>query len=245
MRTNTASSAIGAFAIGVSPVGVTWPGPTLLDTIISQYANSPTMMVLLSAANEWLDPTKDIEAFYSLIWNVDTAQGYGLDVWGRIVGVDRNVTISADPPYFGFRNGIEDWTPFNDEPFFDGQDVTNNFRLADDAFRTLILVKAMANIARTDAPSLNALLRRLFNGRGRAYVNDLGSMQMRFTFEFYLQPYELAILTQSGVLPHPTGVGVSILQAPGGGTFGFNEAGDAEPFGQGTFFSQENIIYVD
>lgn len=213
-------------------------------TIISQYANSPTLRLLIETANEWIDPAADIDAFYSLVWNVDTAEGYGLDVWGRIVGVGRNLTIASPPPYFGFETGTDSFQPFNSAPFWNGSPVTQNYRLSDNAYRVLILTKAMANIARTDIPTLNALLGRLFAGRGRAYVNDLGAMQMRFTFEFYLEPYELAIMTQSGALPRPTGVDATMIQIPSGGTFGFAESGAGSPFGSGTFLSQGAIVHV-
>ena len=76
--------------------------------------------------------------------------------------------------------------------------------LQDAPFKVLILAKAMANITDCSIPSINQLLRNLFSGRGRCYVNDLGNMQMRYTFEFYLEPWEVAVVKQSGVLPRPT-----------------------------------------
>lgn len=86
---------------------------------------------------------------------------------------------------------------------------------------------------------MNRLLQNLFAGRGRCYVNDLGNMRMRYTFEFYLQPWEEAIVTQSGALPRPTGVLASLIQVPVPNVFGFSEAGaSAAPFDQGVFYSE-------
>jgi len=213
-------------------------------TIISQYANSATLVQLITNFNGYLDPAADFDEFYNKIWNILTAEGIGLDIWGRIVGVGRTLTITTPPTYFGYEVGTPDFTPFNNAPFSDGQAVTQNFVLSDEAYRALILIKAATNIARTTSPVINRLLTQLFEGRGRCYVNSLGNMQMRFTFEFYLEPFELAILTQGNVLPRPTGVGVTLLEAPQGSTFGFNEAGDASPFGEGTFLSQGAIYAV-
>ena len=84
------SSAIGQFVIGKSPIG----GSPLLDfakTIISQYENSQTLYQLISNFHDYIDPTANIQAFYDLVWNVDSAQGWGLDVWGNIVGVSRTI----------------------------------------------------------------------------------------------------------------------------------------------------------
>jgi len=60
------------------------------DTIASQYANSPRLMLIIQELHNAIDPTKNIQDFYRLIWNLETAQGAGLDIWGRIVGINRN-----------------------------------------------------------------------------------------------------------------------------------------------------------
>lgn len=204
------------------------------ETIISQYSSAPSLVQLITNYAGYINPGPMIDQFYDLMWNVDTAVGYGLDCWGRIVGVGRQLTIPVDEDYLGFEGS--DQEPFNQAPFYAGTPATQNFTLTDGAYRQLILIKAAANIARTDIPTLNRLLRDLFPGQ-TAYVNDLGNMQMRYTFGFYLEPFQWAILTQSGVLPRPTGVGAYILQIPDDSTFGFAEAGNMQPFGQGTMFN--------
>lgn len=212
------------------------------QTILSQYSNSPTLVQLIQNMNGYIDPSADIDSFYDLIWNVDSAAGYGLDIWGKIVGLDngRILKITSAEIDLGFNEaGTASATPFGSGVFYSGNAATQNYSLADGAFRVLILVKALANICDGSIPSYNQLLQNLFAGRGRCYVNDLGNMQMRYTFEFYLQPYELAIMQQSGALPRPTGVLASIAQIPVPNVFGFMEAGtqSVAPFGQGTFFT--------
>lgn len=208
-------------------------------TIISQYGNSATITQLVRNMNTYLDPRADFDTFYDFVWNVETAQGFGLDIWGRIVNVSRELQIPPDPNFFGFSDALPGSYPFGEQPFYDGTPgATSTYRLADDAYRQLILVKALANISATNAPSLNQLLQNMFAGRGRCYVNDLGGMALRYTFEFDLTPYEFAIMTQSGALPRPAGVNASLFQStlP---LFGFSEAGvSAAPFGQGVFVPQ-------
>lgn len=209
------------------------------QTIISQFSNSPTIVGLVKNMNAYIDQTANFQAFYDFVWNVNTAQGFGLDIWGRIVDVKRNLTITAPTTNFGFQDGLTDYAPFGQAPFYAGFPATSTYTLSDDAYRTLILAKALANISATTSQALNQLLKNLFPGRGRCYVNDLGGMAMRYTFEFYLQPYEVAIVTSSGALPHGAGVSVTVLQVDLPHLFGFSEMGthDAAPFGQGTFFS--------
>lgn len=208
------------------------------QTIISQFANSPTLVQLIENMNEYIDPAADIQTFYDYCWNVDKAQGFGLDIWGRIVGVGRVLKIPASPPQIGFKNGPG--VPFNQAPFNGGIASTQNYSLSDTAYRTLILVKALANISDCSARSFNQLLQNLFAGRGRCYVVDTGAMTLRYVFEFALEPFESAIVLNSGVFPRPAGVQGFAMQVNAATTFGFN-GGSGQPFGQGVFNSMRNL----
>jgi len=208
-------------------------------TIISQYANSATLVELIRQENECFDPRVDFQQFFDYVFNVDTAQGFGLDILGRIVGVDRLLQIPNTLDLFGFNNSSvpPDWRPFGQGTFYSGMQLTSAFFLPDPAYRVVILTKALANIVEPTARGLNTLLRNLFPGRGRCYVIDLGNMAMQYTFEFdpILQPWELAMLIAT--LPHPTGVKVSVVSVSPDGFFGFQEAGDAQPFNVGVFYA--------
>lgn len=190
------------------------------QTIISQYANSPTIVQLIRSMNEYIDPSANIDAFYNLVWNVHTAEGYGLDLWGRIVGVTRNLNLPE---------GIDNPGGYFFEP--------GTYTLDDEYFRTLILVKALANITNCTAQSVNQLLTNLFAGRGRCYVRDTADMTMVYVFEFFLEPFEFAIVTASGAIPHPVGVQSTVFQVDTLNTFGFAESGQLQPFDQGTFYN--------
>lgn len=206
------------------------------QTIISQYGNSPTLVQLIKNFNQYIDPRKNIDAFYDMVWNLDTAEGFGLNVWGKIVGLEtgRLLKIPSDEVSFGFKQGAG--APFGQGTFRSGKTTSQTYSLSDPAFKTLIFAKALSNISDGSTPSMNKLLQNMFAGRGRCYVNDLGNMKLRYTFEFYLQPFEVAIITQSGAFPRPTGVLATLVQIPQGSTFGFRQGGGA-PFGQGTFFN--------
>lgn len=208
------------------------------ETVISQYSNSDTILRLVHNMAEYVDQRVNMNNFYNLVWNVDTAVGFGLDIWGNIVGVSRLLRLPSDDPIFGYINADDppDWFPFNEGIFNPGDQATQAYLLPDDAFRTLILTKALANIVATNAASLNQLLKNLFPGRGKAYVQDLGGMAMSFVFEFTLTSTEYAILTQSGALPHPAGVAYSVVVVPADELFGFAEAVAALPFDFGVFY---------
>lgn len=176
------------------------------DTIISQYANSTILYQLIENFDQYVDPNINISNFYNLVWNVDTAVGYGLDVWGRIVGVGRVLSV-AQGKFFGFAEATNiSADPFEQSPFYSGQVTTANFALSDEAFRTLIFAKALSNISDGSIPSINQILLNLFPGRGNCYVVDGLNMTMIYQFEFDLTSVEAAIVSQSGILPKPVGV---------------------------------------
>lgn len=209
------------------------------QTIISQYANSPTLVQLIHNMNEYIDPAANFEAFYNFVWNVNTAQRFGLDVWGKIVGVSRLLQIPNDAAYIGFKNSSipQDWKTFGHGALYSGATPSQAYILPDSTYRVLVLAKALANIVATTTPALNQLLRNLFPGRGRCYVVDLRGMAMQFVFEFALTPAEYAILATSGVMPHPAGVGYSIVVIPTDEYFGFAEAlPGVLPFDFGVFY---------
>lgn len=208
------SNAIGSFIIGVSPIGTINPFD-VWDTIISQYANSDTLTTLITDMSQYFDMTANFDNFFDMIWNVDTAQGYGLDVWGTIVGVSRTLQVASAGTYFGFEEQgatVDTFSPGGLSPFYSGQPATSNFQLSDDAYRTLIFAKALANICDGSIPSINQLLMNLFPNQGDCYVVDNQDMTMTFKFNLVLSPVQVAIVTQSNVLPVPVGVAATVQQ---------------------------------
>lgn len=211
--------------------------------MIRQYGNSPRITQLMANMNQYLKQDANIEAFYDVVWNIDTAQGFGLDIWGRIVGVSRNIQIPSTEENLGFKTGAatEDYSPWGQGTFYNGALATQNYALSDDAFRFLILTRALTNIVATTSPAINQALQNLFPNRGACFVNDLGNMIMRYTFLFDLNPWELAVLQSAGTLPRPTGVSAQIAVLPED-SFGFTS--DCQPWGQGTFIPSGATSYV-
>ncbi len=184
-------------------------------TIASQYGNSPTILSLIGSFNAAVDPSADIDNFLTHIWQVDTANGVFLDqVWGRIVGVSR--TIQTTPATL----------------------------LTDAQYIQLILLKALSNISVASCQAINRSKHTWMEGRGRCYVNDLGSMEIRYMFEFALEPFEIDIITQSGIFLRPAGVGGWMVNfVPP--VFGFSGMTDgAVPFGQAPFMPAANPYVV-
>lgn len=239
---------------------------------MKQYAASPVIQQLVADRktyfqNGWQDQ------FYNNVWNVDTAKGFGLDIWGRIVVIGRSLQISVIDRSFGYyeawaggssapvvagpivingraivlgsdtpRSTDDRVTPFDDAPFYNGIASTETYELSDEAYRRLILAKALANISDCSTPSLNRVLQYLFGGDGRrCYVQTNNRMSISYVFEFELSAVERTIAVYSGVIPRPAGVRLSIVQVNPSATFGFAE-GELQPFDQGAFFGDDGVI---
>ncbi len=180
--------------------------------LLSQYANSPVLRALLDDAHDVFDPTPNFDAFYNMIWNIDTAQGFGLDVWGRILGVGRVIQIpSPGGAFLGF-DGSDLAHTFGFGVFYGFGSSTDNFPLSDDYYRRLLLAKAAANITDCSIPAINALLTALFPAYAPVYVIDSGGMALIYHFGVTLNVVDYAIVTQTGVLPRPAGVSYTVEQ---------------------------------
>ena len=169
------------------------------------------MDAMILAFNAAMDQTENLSNLFDFIWSVQTAVGYGLDVWGRIVGVSRILSFPSGVAYLGFEEA-NSWTGFGQGGFYKGSGVSTNYILSDSDFRTLILAKAAGNISGGTTEEINEILLTLFPNRGACYVADNLNMSCTLTFKFALTPVELAIIEQANVLPIPCGVVVTISQ---------------------------------
>lgn len=203
------------------------------QTLVSQYANSPILRQLINDWNADIDPSTNFQDFYTNIWDPTTAMGYGLDIWGRIVGVSRIIKLTEPIGLvFGFRESFG-CQPFGQAPFYSPYSAAT-LTLTDTQFRELIMVKAALNISGCSASDINNALKSIFGYAGKCYVHTSGVMEMHYTFEFELTNDQTSILKYSGVFPAPSGVSVNFLQVDPLTTFGFLGSG-FQPFGQGTF----------
>lgn len=202
------------FPVATVPLGTVYFDPSIptdqtffdiRQTVLSQYANSPVMLRMIRAFSEWLDLGNRFREFYRLVWNIDTAEGYGLDVWGRILGVSRVLPVPTGE-YLGFEQQDEA-QPFGHGIFFRGANLTDGAFLTDDAYRVLLMAKAALNITDASVPSVNQILLTLF---GDGYVRDNLDMTMTYVFSAPLDPVETSIVLNSGALPRPCGVSATV-----------------------------------
>lgn len=202
------------------------------ETVSSQYQTSPSLLALVRGFNGLIDPETWIQDFYKRVFNVYTAEGWGLDVWGQIVAIKRSLELEGpDWKVFGFKG--QDCTNFNNGPFYNRQ-VTNTYVLQDNSYRLLIMCKAASNITDGTLADLNKIVNNIFKEQGRAVVLHIGTMKIRFLLYFHLTYANRALLLRDDVPPKPAGVGFDIYEIKPPITFGFKGTGGAN-FNRGVF----------
>lgn len=202
-------------------------------TVQSQYAASPHIRALVDSFWEAINPEADINEIYEKMVDPETAEGFGLDVWGRIVAIGREyIAVDEQFKYLGFKPVPETPNPrlnsLNNAPFY--RRVDGKVRLTDDAYRTYIFIKAMINLGDSTLASINKMLAFMFPETKIACLH-VDTMVMRLVIEGRISAASKQALLNLPWLP--AGVGLQLYQVitP---TFGFNGSG-LEPFNQGTF----------
>lgn len=205
----TSTTVPTAVDLGISAIAIS---PNIDSTLISQYAQSPVLTQLIDNLSEYFDQSANWNNFYQYVWNIDSAQNWGLDFWGKVLRVTRYLEIPVTGEYLGFQGagGSASGFPFDVGVFFDGATATQTYALPDATYRLLLYAKAFANICRTCIPVLNQLMRLLFPGLGDTYCLDNGNMAMTYYLGWSPTAVQLAIVEQSGAVPHPTGVAVTV-----------------------------------
>lgn len=187
--------------------------------IQSQYGASERILALAAGFQKHIDPHLDVDLFYDKMFNIYTAAGAGLDNWGLILQIPRLI----------------------DDP-----DTGAAITLDDEHYRLLLLYKAMANISASTAAAQNHLLEMLVNtgiaGFPRAaYVLETDTMVIRWVFEDYLNPLQLAVFKVAGTLARGAGVGWELYALNPVQVLGFDGSG-MHPYNQAPFAPDNSLI---
>ena len=179
--------------------------------MISQYANSPKFVALVDGLRAMFNNAKLIGDWYNIVYNLKTAKGFGLDIWGKILNQGcsfkyTNQTTGVVTEYYLKGEITVDGTTFSAEE-------------VEELYRKILFMKVISLITNATDKSLNELLQFYFDGR-RVYVIQYDTMKLRYVFEIAVNKLEKSIFT-SGLLPKPTGVGATFVYLPKNQYFGF------------------------
>lgn len=181
----------------------------LLRAIIWQYDKSPNLFSLVQRKQDWYNTEHALfwESWYDDVFNLLTANEFGLAVWALILDVPTFADNGASPsdyPAFGF-------DPYG-ESFTNGNFATggSGIVLPIDERRALLRLRWHQITTDGSIPSLNAAIADVF-GPGAGYIVDNNDMTIDYNFVTPISAPLQAVLETLDVLPRPAGVQVTIV----------------------------------
>lgn len=180
----------------------------LLQAILWQYEQADKLKSLAYAKQEWFDRThaEFWSNWYRDVFNIDTANAFGLSIWARILNISLGVDVEAQPLKIPFGFGSSNKN-FNNGNF--GRQRSSTQQLGLEQQRMVIRMRYFQLTTRNTIPEINQFLARIFGSYGLAYVYDGLDMTMTYFFGFVPDSQIQFILDNYDLLPRPAGVKVN------------------------------------
>lgn len=195
----------------------------LLKALLWEHNNADALTSLVSSKQAWYKTNQEDfwSSWFRDVFNLDTANAFGLAVWARILNVPLAVQVesSADKPAWGFGTNHQN---FNSGNF--ARAIAGEQNLTVEQRRLVLKLRYFQLTSRGAVPEINEFLKALFGDQGNVYVID--SLDMTFaTYFFNFNPSSdlRFILEKYDLLPRPAGVGVRyVVQVKPSWGFGVN-----------------------
>jgi len=199
----------------------------LVDLIIAllwQYDNAPILTSIITQKQEWYNTnqTQFWTDWYTNVFNLQTANAFGLTVWAIILGIPLQVLqLPNDGPLFGFAS--ETMTP-NDNQNFENGNFSNfnseEYYLTVEQLRLILRLRYFQLTSRCAIPEINAFLAILFVGQGNVFIVDHLNMSITLYFGFAPDPDVLQAIREFDLIPRASGVLLNYV-IDTGSIFGF------------------------
>ena len=189
------------------------PEINLKQCLLWQYNNAPSLRALILQKQDWYKThqTEFWEYWYNSVFNLDTADDLGLEVWGEILDFPRQVK-SVDGSLHVLTN---------------------------EQYRTVLKGQMLKFNMGVTAPEVNKWLSVVFGAQGKAYcLDNLDMTAIPFVFEQSPSDEILWLLANVDFLPRPAGVGYEV-RLIGQDILGFNGSG-LQTFDNGVFYKDYN-----
>jgi hypothetical protein len=182
----------------------------LLQAILWQYTNATNLQGILNAKNAWYvtNHTDFWENWYTNVFNLATANDFGLSVWSIILGQSLFTSFieSTGIPYFGFGAYNQNFDGSNFASLNGGNSVYST-----ETSRLLLQLRYFQLVSSGTVPETNRMLAYVFANYGKAYLVDNHNMTQTYYFEFVLSAEISYMLNNTDVLPRPAGVSSTII----------------------------------
>ncbi len=146
------------------------------------------------------------EDFYTNIFNLDTANYFGLSVWAIILGQPIVFNNSANPDQIPFGFGVNN-VDFTQGNFSGG--TGNTYALPIASARILLQLRYFQLVSSGTVPETNRMLAFVFKNFGPAWLVDNHDMTQTYKFNFPLTSDLAYVFKNIDILPRPAGVSSS------------------------------------
>lgn len=179
----------------------------LVRALLWQHDNATALRSLIESKQDWYNTNQATfwANWYRDVFNIDTANDFGLAVWGRIlnVGLGLQVDSTIGIPHFGF--GIHHRN-FNNGNF--ARATSGEQALSTDQKRLIIRLRYYQLISRGTVVEINEAMARIFGDLGQVFVRDpLDMSKITYVFKFTPSSRVRLILDRMNLLPRPSGIG--------------------------------------
>lgn len=152
------------------------------------------------------------------VYNLKTAKGYGLDLWGKLLGFPRYLPTKEKAENIKPNNNAIN---FYEKNFYKVQfgyldlDAFTYMRLTDDAYKTMLNIVLLKTTTDCSLESINEYCKILFTKMGgSAFIGDSENMEFTyFIFRFKMPDWFKYIIDKYDILPRAAGVGMKYFES--------------------------------
>jgi uncharacterized protein DUF2612 len=204
----------------------------LLAALLWQYTSAVNLQSILQQKQQWYDENQTAfwEDWITNVFNLTTANEFGLDVWSVILNFPLFNNQGARPATvlsfgFGSSNGN-----FGNSNFGSLSGTTINLPL--ETKRIALQLRYFQLCSSGTVPEINRFMNFVFQNYGKVYLVDFYNMTQQYVFLFPLDWSLKYLFDNFDILPRPAGV-LSGYRDGTVNTFGFGPL--RLGFGQGNF----------
>lgn len=204
----------------------------LLRALLWQYNDAANLEALLRQKQAWYDANQSQfwGNWVTDVFDLRTANDFGLSVWAVILDTPSVITSSQDDPdkpIWGFDQYRQNFNNGNFASIASSALTTAQKRL-------VLRLRYFQLVTKGSVSEINAFFAYLFEPLGPAYVVDGLDMRARYVFGFPLSSALEAILTEFDLLPRPAGVKIDYVILGENDGWGFGRYHDN--FTNGNFY---------
>ena len=191
----------------------------LLQAILWQYNNATNLQGILNAKDAWYQANQSEfwEDWYTDVFDLATANDFGLSVWSIILDQSIYINNGPSPPQQNIFGLGPDNQNLNNGNF--GTQTGYTYQFSTPIARLLLQLRYFQLVSSGTVPETNRMLAYLFQDYGQVYLIDDLNMTQRYLFQFTIPSEMLLMLTSFDILPRPAGV-KSLIQQGGVTPFG-------------------------